>query len=113
MEEFEIPDCLKEIFAKRSKISKDCFFYKLLDNFYSLHRQYHQATPGEKAILRKYLDELSKKITEHQEVVSCFPDLCFECPGMQRCLNCQKQKKCIDLLNLIEDNKNGGKKKTD
>lgn len=105
MEVFELPDCLKELLAKRSRIEKDCFFFRLIDRFYELHRKYHQATPAEKPILRKYLDQLSVKIAEHEKTVTCFPDFCFECPGRQRCLNCEKLQKCIDLLNLAEKNK--------
>ncbi|GAB4279556.1 MAG: hypothetical protein Kow0029_23560 [Candidatus Rifleibacteriota bacterium] len=103
-EDFVLPDCLKPILVFRKDHEKDCYFFMLIDRFYDLHRRYHQADPQEKKVMRKYMDELSKKISAHQEKVVCFPDMCYECPGKKKCLGCKKLYQRIELLNLAEEN---------
>lgn len=94
----EIPECLKKLIENKYELAKDCIFFSIFENFYKLHRKYHQASPSEKPAIKKALNTLSDKISKLSEDIDCFPTFCHDCPGKKRCLNCKNKINCVKIL---------------
>ena len=80
------------------KFKKDCILHRIMKPY--IDNQLNASSCDEKKAgnLRKELDKNSAVLQLSLKHAKCFPALCENCIGLEKCIDCLIKENCVDAL---------------